>query len=673
MSIFSKLFKKQPKNRAELEFLIKETIEKKSAGCDLNFIDVSQITDMSRLFEESDFNGDISQWDVSNVTTMEKMFRKSKFMGDISQWNVSKVTNMEGCFSQSKFNGDISNWDVSNVTNMRSMFYRSAFNGDLSEWDVSNVTDMGHMFDEDVPFNGDISKWDVSNVKDMSYMFCGPLFDKSEFNGDISNWNVSKVTDMGNMFEKSKFNGDISKWDVSNVTNMECMFHLSEFNGDISNWNVSKVTDMGHMFEDSKFKGDIGKWNVSNVTDMQHMFDSNSFKCDLSNWDVSNVRHMKDMFSGVFGSNNSNIGDFSKWDIRNADDISSLFQMKGYSKEEMAEIKNKVFRKTMNACPKDCEELKSILKNAETCGIKDLNTIDISKITDMGGLFEGSEFNGDISQWDVSHVKNMKNMFHNSKFSGDISKWNVSNVTDMESMFEGSSFNGNISKWDVSKVENMTAMFKNSKFHGDISGWTLAPKSSGMFTNSGFSEEEINALLLPLCKPFTDPRDGETYRVCRIGDQIWMAENLRYRRKKGGSYAYDGDSSNVPKYGRLYTYEAAKESCPPGWHIPSVDECKKMMEFVGKEYDVGDALRAVEWKDGMDAFGFTALPAGDYSYYSDDDGYRYGDLGSDASFWLYGENADAVAGFEHGDHFSPSEQEAGYYDRDRRSIRCIKD
>ena len=601
MSIFSKLFKKQPKNRAELEFLIKETIEKKSAGCDLNFIDVSQITDMSRLFEESDFNGDISQWDVSNVTTMEKMFRKSKFMGDISQWNVSKVTNMEGCFSQSKFNGDISNWDVSNVTNMRSMF------------------------DEDVPFNGDISKWDVSNVTSMKNMFCGPLFDKSEFNGDISNW------------------------------------------------NVSKVTDMGHMFEDSKFKGDIGKWNVSNVTDMQHMFDSNSFKCDLSNWDVSNVRHMKDMFSGVFGSNNSNIGDFSKWDIRNADDISSLFQMKGYSKEEMAEIKNKVFRKTMNACPKDCEELKSILKNAETCGIKDLNTIDISKITDMGGLFEGSEFNGDISQWDVSHVKNMKNMFHNSKFSGDISKWNVSNVTDMESMFEGSSFNGNISKWDVSKVENMTAMFKNSKFHGDISGWTLAPKSSGMFTNSGFSEEEINALLLPLCKPFTDPRDGETYRVCRIGDQIWMAENLRYRRKKGGSYAYDGDSSNVPKYGRLYTYEAAKESCPPGWHIPSVDECKKMMEFVGKEYDVGDALRAVEWKDGMDAFGFTALPAGDYSYYSDDDGYRYGDLGSDASFWLYGENADAVAGFEHGDHFSPSEQEAGYYDRDRRSIRCIKD
>ena len=238
----------------------------------------------------------------------------------------------------------------------------------------------------------------------------------------------------------------------------------------------------------------------------------------------------------------------------------------------------------------------------------------------------------------------------------------VSNITDMSFLFRGAE--------PSQYYQGKTIL---SDFDGDISGWTLAPKSSGMFTNSGFSEEEINALLLPLCKPFTDPRDGETYRVCRIGDQIWMAENLRYRRKKGGSYAYDDDSSNVPKYGRLYTYEAAKESCPPGWHIPSVDECKKMMEFVGKEYDVEDALRAVEWKDGMDAFGFTELPAGDYSYYSDDDGYRYGDLGSDASFWLYGENADAVAGFEHGDHFSPSEQEAGYYDRDRRSIRCIKD
>ena len=90
--------------------------------------------------------------------------------------------------------------------------------------------------------------------------------------------------------------------------------------------------------------------------------------------------------------------------------------------------------------PKDKDELIQIIedtikKEGRHCN---LNFIDTSLITDMCELFDGSDFDGDISEWDTS------------------------NVTDMWAMFYNSSFNQDISKWNTHKVKNMTGMFKNS-------------------------------------------------------------------------------------------------------------------------------------------------------------------------------------------------------------------
>lgn len=130
---------------------------------------------------------------------------------------------------------------------------------------------------------------------------------------------------------------------------------------------------------------------------------------------------------------------------------------------------------------------------------------------------------------------------------------------------------------------------------------------------------------------FTDPRDGEVYKTCKIGDQIWMAENLRFRTKNGGSYAYDNDESNEKKYGRLYTWKAAKEACPPGWILPSRENWEELIDFV-KDYRkqhwkdrryIKSTLEAEESDDGMcngmDTFGFSALHTG----VQDRDGYYY--------------------------------------------------
>lgn len=98
--------------------------------------------------------------DVSNLIDLSFVFLSSKFIGDISEWNVSNANNMQQMFSNSVFNGDISKWDVSNVTNMSAMFMQNErFDRDISDWDVSNVIFMDYMFYGAKSFKQDISKW----------------------------------------------------------------------------------------------------------------------------------------------------------------------------------------------------------------------------------------------------------------------------------------------------------------------------------------------------------------------------------------------------------------------------------------------------------------------------------------------------------------------------------
>jgi len=115
---------------ATVEYYIKyNLISKRDDIIDLNWIDVSNVVDMSNLFSTtvvlflgrytilSDFNYDVSKWDIKNVKFMQMMFKN--------------------CYS---FNCDISKWDVSNVKNMAFMFYNcGSFDQDLSEWNIKKT------------------------------------------------------------------------------------------------------------------------------------------------------------------------------------------------------------------------------------------------------------------------------------------------------------------------------------------------------------------------------------------------------------------------------------------------------------------------------------------------------------------------------------------------------
>ncbi|WP_308603777.1 fibrobacter succinogenes major paralogous domain-containing protein [uncultured Fibrobacter sp.] len=175
---------------------------------------------------------------------------------------------------------------------------------------------------------------------------------------------------------------------------------------------------------------------------------------------------------------------------------------------------------------------------------------------------------------------------------------------------------------------------------------------------------------------FTDPRDGKTYKTVKIGNQVWMAENLNY--ETDSSYCYKDKKFFCLKFGRLYTWNAAMEACPAGWHLPSDSEWKTLFEAVGGEDVTGMKLKSKSvWYDegyGADDSGFSVLPAG----YRSDGGYYYR-AGEVAYFWS---STERCSDFAYSCNYAClwlfdydfEGVTSGYYVKDFGfSVRCLRD
>lgn len=192
--------------------------------------------------------------------------------------------------------------------------------------------------------------------------------------------------------------------------------------------------------------------------------------------------------------------------------------------------------------------------------------------------------------------------------------------------------------------------------------------------------------------------DGNIYRTVQIGDQIWMAENLRVTRYRNGDtipditdanfwshYAtgarcyYNNDPNNGSLYGCLYNWHVVRNNrpiAPAGWHLPSEEELAVLMNTLG-----GDTIAAGKMKlkgvgywiypntGANNESGFGALPGG----------YRYGEdgsfhtLGSNGYWWgatrsyeLYSWSARLFTGFA-------DVQRHKRFENYGLAIRCVKD
>lgn len=158
---------------------------------------------------------------------------------------------------------------------------------------------------------------------------------------------------------------------------------------------------------------------------------------------------------------------------------------------------------------------------------------------------------------------------------------------------------------------------------------------------------------------FVDPVNGDRYRIVKIGDQVWMAENLKavkfndgkeiplvsnkkeWKNLKTPAYCwYKNDPSLGKVYGALYNYYAVNTGklCPAGWHVPTEKEYLELVSFLGGESVAGGKLKesgTEHWKSpnegATNETGFTALPGG-YRFYFDG---SFWNLGTTGSWWIY--------------------------------------
>ena len=214
-------------------------------------------------------------------------------------------------------------------------------------------------------------------------------------------------------------------------------------------------------------------------------------------------------------------------------------------------------------------------------------------------------------------------------------------------------------------------------------------------TGTGYGNEILFTTLAASEITVTDI-DGNVYKTVKIGNQVWMAENLKTTKLNDGEpipnvssmtewgnlttpgFCWGNNNpTNKDAFGGLYNWHAVNSGklAPKGWHIPTIAEWETLIELLGGKSIAGGKMKTTsKWfqpnSGGTNESGFSAVPVNYRNY----DGYVFWNPGDYASFWSATE---VNALYALGTRLTADSRECKIYESGVKktygySIRCIK-
>jgi len=192
--------------------------------------------------------------------------------------------------------------------------------------------------------------------------------------------------------------------------------------------------------------------------------------------------------------------------------------------------------------------------------------------------------------------------------------------------------------------------------------------------------------------------DGNVYKTIKIGNQTWMAENLRTTRyrngdaipnvtdttewasTKAGAYCnYNNTNSldTIATYGRLYNWYAVadeRQLAPKGWRVANIQDWDILIEYLGGDSVAGDKMKEIgstHWigpNESDNSSGFTAQPSG-WRYLSN----NCDNLGFYCDLWTSSEYNFVAAGFLYLFSWDSKVYKGINFKNNGYSVRCIKE